>query len=66
MDSFVVDYVDRLADQLLDPQKRVFLGYLSSALAPALAVGGSPLSVSLSFAAPPQRSANPCLGDSLS
>ena len=37
MDSFVVEYVDRLADQLLNPQKRVFLGYLLSALALALA-----------------------------
>ena len=37
MDSFVVDFVDRLADQLLDPRKRVFIGYLASALALALA-----------------------------
>ena len=37
MDSFAVDYVDRLADQLLNPQKRVFVGYLASALALALA-----------------------------
>ena len=37
MDSFAVEYVDRLADQLLNPQKRVFLGYLLSALALALA-----------------------------
>ena len=37
MDSLVVDFVDRLADQLLNPRKRVFLGYLASALALALA-----------------------------
>ena len=37
MDNLVVDFVDRLADQLLNPRKRVFLGYLLSALALALA-----------------------------
>ncbi len=47
MESFVVDFVDRLADRLLDPRQRVFLGYLASALALALAfhwiaAGGEP------------------------
>ncbi len=37
MDSLVVEFVDRLADQLLNPQKRVFLGYLASAFALAFA-----------------------------
>ena len=38
MDGFVVEFADRLAEQFLDPRKRVFLGYLASALAIALAV----------------------------
>ena len=38
MDALFVDYVDRLADQLLNPQKRVFVGYLASALVLALGV----------------------------
>ena len=33
---WVLEYVDRLADQLLDPRKRVFVGYLASALVLAL------------------------------
>ena len=37
MDIFVVEWVERLADQLLNPQKRVFLGYLASALLIAVA-----------------------------
>ena len=36
MDALVLEYVDRLADQLLDPRKRVFVGYLASALVLAL------------------------------
>ena len=38
MDTLFIDYVDRLADQLLNPQKRVFVGYLASALVLALGV----------------------------
>ncbi len=38
MDTLIVDYADRLADQLLDPRKRVFVGYLASAFVLALAV----------------------------
>ena len=38
MDTLLVDYFDRLADQLLDPRKRVFVGYLASAFAIALAL----------------------------
>tara|TARA_A100001037_G_scaffold49313_1_gene41242 strand:+ start:14630 stop:16645 length:2016 start_codon:yes stop_codon:yes gene_type:complete len=38
MDSFLVEYVDRLADQLLNPQKRIFIGYLASALVLAMGV----------------------------
>ena len=38
MDGFVVEFADRLTEQFLDPRKRVFLGYLASALAIALAV----------------------------
>ena len=36
MDGFVVEFAERLADQLLNPRKRVFLGYLLSALVIAL------------------------------
>ncbi len=38
MESFVVEWAERLADQFLDPRKRVFVGYLASAFALALAV----------------------------
>ena len=38
MDGFVVEFAERLADQLLNPKKRVFLGYLLSALVIAFAV----------------------------
>ncbi|MDE0173537.1 MAG: extracellular solute-binding protein [Defluviicoccus sp.] len=38
MDGFVVEFAERLADQLLNPKKRVFLGYLLSALVIAIAV----------------------------
>ena len=38
MDTLLFDYFDRLADQLLDPRKRVFVGYLASAFAIALAL----------------------------
>ena len=38
MDALFVDYIDRLADQLFNPQKRVFVGYLASALVLALGV----------------------------
>ena len=38
MDGFIVEFAERLADQLLDPRKRVFLGYLLSALVIAIAV----------------------------
>ncbi|MDE0059724.1 MAG: extracellular solute-binding protein, partial [Defluviicoccus sp.] len=54
MDGFVVEWAERLADQLLNPQKRVFLGYLGCALAIALAVqsialGGARNAVSALF-----------------
>ena len=38
MDGYVVEFAHRLAEQFLDPRKRVFLGYLASALAIGLAV----------------------------
>ena len=38
MDGFLLDWAERLADQLLNPRKRVFLGYLGCALAIGLAV----------------------------
>ena len=51
METFAADFLDRLADQLLDPRKRVFVGYLASALVLALGVqmlvGGTALAASL-------------------
>lgn len=38
MDSLLSDYLDRLVELLMSPQKRVFVGYLASALAIALCV----------------------------
>ncbi len=38
METLAVDFLDRLADPLVNPKKRVFVGYLASALAIALGV----------------------------
>ena len=38
MESFPAEFLDRLVDQFLNPQKRIFLGYLASALVLALGV----------------------------
>lgn len=51
METFAADFLERLADQFLNPQKRVFVGYLASALVLALGVqmlvGGTALLGSL-------------------
>ncbi len=51
METFATDFLERLADQFLNPQKRVFVGYLASALVLALGVqmlvGGTALLGSL-------------------
>lgn len=51
METFALDFLERLADQFLNPQKRVFVGYLASALVLALGVqmlvGGTALAGSL-------------------
>lgn len=38
MDTLVLEYLDRVADPFINPQKRVFVGYLAAALLIALAV----------------------------
>ena len=38
IETFAVEYADRLAEQFLDPRKRVFLGWLASAFVIAFAV----------------------------
>ena len=51
MEALLVEFLERLADQFLNPQKRVFVGYLASALVLALGVqmlvGGTALLGSL-------------------
>ena len=51
METLPGDFLERLADQFIDPRKRVFVGYLASALVLALSVqmlvGGTALLASL-------------------
>lgn len=50
MEAILSEYIDRLVDPFLNPQNRVFVGYLFSALAIAIVVGLTGNSLSLSEA----------------